>query len=68
MAEGETVEVLSRLPVPDPAVFRPSEKPTAKKKAQISTKPKKIASIRPVPSVISVSCSIVGMRLTQTSL
>jgi hypothetical protein len=44
-------------------VFLPSEKPMAKKKAQTSTNPKKMASMRPVPSVISVSCCAVDMGI-----
>src|SRR5437870_2471367 len=36
--------------------LRPSEYPTAKKAAQIATKPKNRTSSLPVPSVISVSC------------
>ena len=43
-------------------VLLPKEKPVAKKKAQTKTKPKKMASMRPVPSVISVSCCAVGME------
>jgi hypothetical protein len=42
-------------------VLRPSEKPIAKKKAQTRTKAKKMASMRPVPIVISVSCGAVGI-------
>ncbi len=43
------------------AVLLPSEKPIAKKKAQTRTRVKKSASMRPVPSVISVSCCAVAM-------
>ena len=42
-------------------VLRPKENPMAKKKAQTRTNAKKMASMRPVPSVISVSCCAVGM-------
>ena len=42
-------------------VLLPSEKPIEKKKAQTKTKPKKMASMRPVPRVISVSFCAVAM-------
>ena len=51
----------SKPPATALEVFLPSEKPMAKKKAQTSTNAKKSASMRPVPSVISVSCCAVGM-------
>ena len=43
-------------------VLLPSEKPIEKKKAQIRTKVKKMASMRPVPRVISVSCCAVDIK------
>jgi len=43
-------------------VLLPSEKPIEKKKAQTRTKVKKMASMRPVPSVISVSCCAVDIK------
>ena len=49
------------MPAPRAAVFLPKEKPMAKKNAQTNTKAKKIPSMRPVPSVISVSCCAVGI-------
>ena len=52
------------MPVPAMAVLLPSEKPIAKKKAQTRTKVKKMASMRPVPSVISVSCCAVGIEIS----
>jgi len=52
---------LSNPPATAIEVFLPSEKPMAKKKAQTSTNAKKRTSMRPVPSVISVSCCAVGM-------
>jgi hypothetical protein len=69
-AEGRTMVVgvptvaFRKMPVPAIAVLLPSEKPIAKKKAQTSTNAKKMASIRPVPRVISVSCcAAVGMEI-----
>jgi hypothetical protein len=61
MVAGVAVGALSELPAPAMAVLLPSEKPIEKKKAHTRTKLKKMASMRPVPSVISVSCSAVGM-------
>jgi len=61
MVAGAALGATSRLPAPAMLVFRPSEKPMAKKTAQIRTKVKKMASMRPVPSVISVSCCAVGI-------
>jgi hypothetical protein len=43
-------------------VRRPKEKPIEKKKAQTSTRAKKIASMRPVPRVISVSFCVLGIE------
>jgi hypothetical protein len=50
--------------MPVMVVLLPSEKPIEKKKAQIRTKVKKMASMRPVPRVISVSCCAVDMGRT----
>ena len=61
MAAGEPAGADGRMPAPAMAVLLPSEKPMAKKKAQTSTKVKKMASMRPVPMVISVSCCSVDM-------
>ena len=58
---GTPVGALCKMPVPAMAVLLPSEKPIAKKKAQTRTKVKKMASMRPVPSVISVSCCALAM-------
>ena len=44
--------------IPTAEDFLPSENPMAKKTAHTSTIPKKSASMRPVPSVISVSFSV----------
>ena len=52
---------ISELPTLAMVVLRPSEKPIAKKKAQTRTKLKKMASMRPVPRMISVSCCAVGI-------
>ncbi len=60
------MEALGQLPADARVVFLPSEKPMAKKKAQTSTKVKKMASMRPVPSVISVSCCAVDMGIKLT--
>jgi len=61
MVDGAPAGALSK-PALALAVFRPSEKPIAKKKAHTSTKAKKSTSMRPVPRVISVSCCAVGME------
>ena len=61
MAAGAAVGVPGKLSAPAIAVLLPSEKPMEKKNAQTSTKAKKIANMRPVPMVISVSCCAVGM-------
>src|SRR5271165_6158040 len=53
---GAPVRTLGKLPTPALAVLLPSEKPMAKKQAQTRTNAKKTDSMRPVPSVISVSC------------
>ena len=62
MVAGVVAGALSKLPAPVIAVLRPSENPMAKKTAQTRTNAKKMASIRPVPRVISVSCCAVGMK------
>jgi len=61
MAAGVAAVPLCEIPVTAAVVFLPSEKPMEKKMAQTSTKAKKMASMRPVPSVISVSCCAVGI-------
>ena len=61
MAAGAAVGALSKRPTPAMVVLLPSEKPIAKKKAQTKTKAKKMASMRPVPRVISVSCCAVDI-------
>ena len=62
MVAGTAVGALSKLPAPAMLVFRPSENPMAKKTAQTRTNAKKMASMRPVPRVISVSCCAVGIE------
>jgi hypothetical protein len=61
IAAGDPAGATAKLPAPAMAVLLPSEKPMAKKNAQTSTKTKKMASMRPVPIVISVSCCAVDM-------
>jgi hypothetical protein len=63
---GTPAEVPGQLAAETRVVFLPSEKPMAKKKAQTSTKAKKITNMRPVPSVISVSCCAVDMEIKLT--
>ena len=60
MVVGVVAEFVSRLA--GDVVFLPNEKPIAKKNAQTNTRVKKMASMRPVPNVISVSCCAVGIR------
>jgi hypothetical protein len=65
--EGDPTELPGKPPAATTLVFLPSENPIAKKNAQTRTNEKKIASIRPVPRVISVSCCAVDMELFFTS-
>jgi len=66
MVEGVPVIPLDELSATALAVLLPSEKPMAKKNAHTRTKAKKMASMRPVSRVISVSCCCavgIGIRI-----